>query len=302
MFKNVLLDLGARMDADLIASTVEFCVRADARLTVLNVFEEPPEAVSDYFSTLDLDLRTILLEHHQAEIASILPEAAKAQDQTTVELRWGKDFVEAIRLVRDGGFDLLITGSIAPGGTPDSLAMNLMRKCPCPVWIHRGNLWKGAVRILAAVNTSDVSCDNRALNDKILTHAARLNEILRGHLHVVTCWSGYMESVLTSPRFNKKEKTEYLEHEQIHTQRELDNLFTAAGLSDEVKSKIIHGNPAKVIPAYATEQKMDVVVMGSVARTGVPGLVVGNTVERIVSAVDSSVLVIKPNEFVSPVL
>lgn len=301
MFENVLLDLGARMNADLIASTVEFCLRADARLTVLNVFEEPPEAVSDYFSALDLDLRTVLLEHHQAEIDRLLPEEAKAQDRTTVELRWGKDFMEAIKLVRDGGFDLLITGSTAPGGAPDSMAMHLMRKCPCPVWIHRGNLWKGAVRILAAVNTSDVSADNRALNEKILAHAARLNEILRGHLHVITCWSGYMESVLTSPRFNKKEKTEYLEHEQSHTERELESLFAAAGLTDEAKAKIIHGNPAKVIPAYAADQKMDVVVMGSVARTGVPGLVVGNTVERIVSTVANSVLAIKPDKFVSPV-
>jgi nucleotide-binding universal stress UspA family protein len=301
MFRNVLLDLGSSVDAGLVAGAVDFCRRAGARLTVLNVFEEPPRAAADYFESHDTDLRELILERHRADLEDALARADAVTGAVAAEVRWGKDYIEAIRMVREEGFDLLVTASQTLTGAPDSMAMALMRKCPCPVWIHRGDLWKGAARILAAVNTSDTSEENRALNEKILDHAVRLNEVLRGHLHVVTCWSGYMESVLASPRFGERDKTEYLEYERTQTERELEALFASARLPGEVKTRIVHGNPAREIPAYAAEQHMDVVVMGTVARTGVPGLVVGNTAERIASALESSILAVKPDGFVSPV-
>jgi universal stress protein E len=43
------------------------------------------------------------------------------------------------------------------------------------------------------------------------------------------------------------------------------------------------------------------VVMGTVARTGVPGFIMGNTAETILSQIDCSVLAIKPPGFTTPV-
>ena len=45
----------------------------------------------------------------------------------------------------------------------------------------------------------------------------------------------------------------------------------------------------------------DLVVMGTVARTGVPGFIMGNTAEMILNQIDCSVLAIKPSGFVTPV-
>lgn len=41
--------------------------------------------------------------------------------------------------------------------------------------------------------------------------------------------------------------------------------------------------------------------MGSVARSGVPGFVMGNTAETIARLIPCSLVVIKPQEFISPV-
>ena len=41
--------------------------------------------------------------------------------------------------------------------------------------------------------------------------------------------------------------------------------------------------------------------MGTVARTGIPGLIMGNTAEAILEQLDCSVLAIKPPGFVTPV-
>lgn len=301
MYKNVLLDLGTNVDGHLIANVANFCEKANARLTVLNVFEEPSQSVSTYFSNQKKDLREMVLESHEARLAEELAATKLDQSKINTEIRWGKDFIETIKLVQERGHDLLISASQEPSGAPDSTAMHLMRKSPCPVWIHRGDLWRGAVRILAAVNTSDITEENRRLNLKILQHATHLNEILHGRLHVITCWSGYMESVLVSPRFGERERIEYLNYEQRQAESELSRLMTEAGVSDAVRPKVVHGSPAQVIPQYASEQKMDVVVMGTVARTGVPGLLVGNTAERIITTLENSILAVKPDGFVSPV-
>ncbi len=41
--------------------------------------------------------------------------------------------------------------------------------------------------------------------------------------------------------------------------------------------------------------------MGTVCRTGIPGLIIGNTAERVLDSVKCSVLTVKPAGFVSPI-
>ena len=67
------------------------------------------------------------------------------------------------------------------------------------------------------------------------------------------------------------------------------------------RSHLKQGLAGKVIPATVAELKADLVVMGTLARTGVPGLFIGNTAESILEQLHCSVLAIKPPGFVSPV-
>ena len=41
--------------------------------------------------------------------------------------------------------------------------------------------------------------------------------------------------------------------------------------------------------------------MGTISRTGIPGILVGNTAEKLLERVDCSLLTVKPEGFVSPV-
>jgi nucleotide-binding universal stress UspA family protein len=49
------------------------------------------------------------------------------------------------------------------------------------------------------------------------------------------------------------------------------------------------------------DREIDILVMGTVARTGLPGFVLGNTAENIVQKLSCSLLALKPQGFVSPV-
>ena len=55
------------------------------------------------------------------------------------------------------------------------------------------------------------------------------------------------------------------------------------------------------IPAVAKRIDADLVVMGTVGRTGVPGFIMGNTAETILNQINCSVLAIKPPGFSTPV-
>ncbi|HKJ72861.1 MAG TPA: universal stress protein, partial [Alphaproteobacteria bacterium] len=61
------------------------------------------------------------------------------------------------------------------------------------------------------------------------------------------------------------------------------------------------GTAGKIIPEVVEELHADLVVMGTVGRTGIPGLLIGNTAETILYALPSSVLAIKPPGFRTPV-
>jgi nucleotide-binding universal stress UspA family protein len=56
-----------------------------------------------------------------------------------------------------------------------------------------------------------------------------------------------------------------------------------------------------VIPDFAMEEQIDLIVMGTVGRSGISGLFIGNTAEKVLQKVDCSVLAVKPEGFVSPV-
>ena len=61
------------------------------------------------------------------------------------------------------------------------------------------------------------------------------------------------------------------------------------------------GHAREVVPECARALGTELVVMGTVGRTGIPGFVIGNTAEQILNQIDCSVLTIKPAGFISPV-
>ena len=71
--------------------------------------------------------------------------------------------------------------------------------------------------------------------------------------------------------------------------------------NNKPKINILKGNPRKLIPKLANDLDAGLVIMGTVCRTGIPGLIVGNTAETVMNKLDCSILAIKPQKFVSNV-
>jgi nucleotide-binding universal stress UspA family protein len=65
--------------------------------------------------------------------------------------------------------------------------------------------------------------------------------------------------------------------------------------------KLRRGDPEDVIPRFVVSEGVDLVVMGTVARAGIAGMLVGNTAERMLKRLSCAVLALKPAGFASPV-
>jgi nucleotide-binding universal stress UspA family protein len=63
---------------------------------------------------------------------------------------------------------------------------------------------------------------------------------------------------------------------------------------------LMKGEPTKVIPELARRKHIDLLIMGTLSRTGIGRWLIGNTAEKILQRVECSVLVAKPDAHVLP--
>jgi nucleotide-binding universal stress UspA family protein len=61
------------------------------------------------------------------------------------------------------------------------------------------------------------------------------------------------------------------------------------------------GTPAAAITEHVRKIDADCVIMGTLARKGILGLLIGNTAEQVLDSITCSVLTLKPEGFVTPV-
>jgi len=130
-------------------------------------------------------------------------------------------------------------------------------------------------------------------------------------LHIVHAWCFAGEDLFRSARtgFSDAEVDAMVDEEASARRRWLENLVKTYGSKAdknaidilEPQLHLIQGRARQVVPAKANELAADLVVMGTVARTGIAGFFMGNTAENILTQLDCSVLTIKPPGFISPV-
>jgi nucleotide-binding universal stress UspA family protein len=65
--------------------------------------------------------------------------------------------------------------------------------------------------------------------------------------------------------------------------------------------RILDGEPGVEIPREVARLSIELLVLGTVGRSGLAGMLIGNTAEEILRRVDCSVLALKPDGFQSPV-
>lgn len=262
---------------------------------------------------ISMDLRTMVTSEHEQALASFLaPYRERLPIQHAVLM--GTDFLEIVRQVLRAGHDLVIKPADNPHfidrlfGSED---MHLLRKCPCPVWLSKPGETPKYSCVVAAVDfdleTQNATADR--LNERILELSSAFAVADFAALHFVHVWDAPFEMTVRSWGHDLSAADGYVERERVRHQQALD------GLRERLKARLgaetfgylsprfhLHrGTPSQALPELARQLQADLVVMGTLARTGIAGLLIGNTAETILEQLRCSVLAIKPPGFVTPV-
>jgi len=272
----------------------------NAQLTLCDASKELPRTL--------VKLEKTYKQIHESQLMSLFEKIDLSGIKTKARLLTGTPFIEIIKEVQRGGHDLVIKSAEGSGGLFSNLFgetdMHLMRKCPCPVWIVKPSKDKNYARIVAAVDPDPEVKENADLNKNILSLASSLAHQENSTLHIVHTWYLLGEDMLRSKRtpLLESEVDEIITDIQNKHRRWLDDLLGHHNLEGlDVKIHLLKGNAGKIIPSLAKKKLADIVVMGTVSRTGVGGFFIGNTAEKILRNVDCSVLTIKPDSFETPI-
>ena len=309
-FKKILLFADPNTDVAVSSKwALTLAKQNHARLTVVDVVGQLPSDLQSAITTLTLkELQDIVVKERLNQLEKLVKKAHKKGIRVSTKVLIGTPFLEIIRDVLHNHYDLVIksaerksTASKLLFGSTD---LNLMRKCPCPVWVIKSSKRKFNARILAAVDPDPSNPEAKELNTLIMDLAISLATQERSELHIVHAWKMYIkETYLNLPgSLGPQDAAKMVREEKnLHKDR-LDKLLSNYDL--EAINHHVHllkGDADQVISQLANKKRVEILIMGTVARTGIPGFLIGNTAEDVLRKVNCSVLTVKPEQFVTPV-
>ena len=325
-FHNILfVSQGLTDESSALKQALNLARNNNAELKVLIVRPELPKEMCDYKDKFDKSLVAQTKVSIQAARDAIklgntdVPVDIEVDNSDPFVIRYGKTAIQvevesggtpAVRIIRQvlkNSHDLVIK-EVEPkeGGKGfKAVDMELLRKCPCPVLISRPiNRHRDEIKVAVAVDPQSLTPESHDLSLRLLEIARAYADKCDRELNIISCWDYELEESLRhNPWITmKKEEVDGIVSEACHQSlAALESLIEQAKISGKMRVHHIRGSAEKIIPKLIDESGIDVLIMGTVARTGIPGFIIGNTAENVVQKLGCSLLAMKPNGFISPV-
>lgn len=233
----------------------------------------------------------------QAVLDGLVEDAAKAGVLAKSRLAIGPAAIEIIRHVVQEKIDLVVVGTrnlgVAGRILLGSTGLKLLRRCPCPVWVTKPDPDWSDLNILVATDLTEVgqSAIAVAIGCAQLTHAKV--HLLHAVEHPYDF--GIVADALPAPQIDElRNKAREEAAQAVNNQLCRTDYRT---LKQGVQVHIEEGPADAAILDAVDRFGIDLLVMGTVGRGGIPGFLVGNTAERVFPHVSCSVLAIKPRDF-----
>lgn len=263
-----------------------------AKVTFFHVIKANPQTQEQMLRDEPSPARDYFLR-----VQARLDESASNAKEKGVEARtriaFGRDWQETVREVCREKHELVVLGTrnrnLASRTLFGSFGMKLLRNCPCPVWITKSSASLHPKVIFVAHDLTEVGSG-------ALRVGASLAQSTSAQLHVL--------HVLEHPEFEAFLPS--MAAQLVEERRQAGFAQVARELADfqlasPARIKIEDGTPYVEIINYLNRFPADLVVMGTVARAGLAGVLTGNTAENLLPWIPCSIITLKPGEFVCPV-
>lgn len=258
----------------------------------------------------DASLTVRLLSHDYVHIHELLVKEKRDQLQTLVdhckahgieadgEVLAGVSSQETLAAAARTGADLIVRATKGAqslqAGNLGMSSQKLIQRLPCAMWLAKEGKGTECHKIIATVDATPHDEAHRQLNACIMQVATGLAARERAKLLVCYVWSLYGAEMLRH-RLPTSEFESLLELNRRQHRESFEQLLSQYDLhADGPAARMSEGEPSQAIPQLCESEQADLLICGTVARRGIPGLFLGNTAERIVNRVNCSILAVTP--------
>lgn len=304
-FKNILVATDTRLDFHpIVDEAAEIARHNNASLKIVDVVPEFPWAVR--FSLKDHEhIRKLIGQEKQANLESLADAIRKNSIQVQTKTLFGRTSIEVIREVMRGGHDLVLR--VAKGkdsrrrGFFGTTAIRLLRQCPCAVWLVSPTTTPRFQHVLGCIDTPTTEDSEAELDDQIYELASSISRYHDGRFSIVHAWSVLYRRLLKN-RMRAEDFVGLEKQTHDQTAKLVSKFLEKHGSNISANNvHLINGEPPVSIENFIRQNDVDLVVMGTVGRSGLSGTVIGNTAEQILDRIECSVLAIKPDNFKCPI-
>lgn len=268
-FKNILVIINTEKDDQLaLDKAIQFSEVLGTSITAL-VLEK--HAIPKLLSTINKKLNIA---------------AARGID-VAIEVSTEKDwFSAAARMINGKGFGLVIKEPHAPRVSDHVLLPDdwkLLRNASVPVLLVRsGDEWRQSP-VLLCIDANSADEEHQKLNAQIIKVGRFVADVGAAALHLVSAYPSSMQDASKEAQVPTLMEAQY----RAGSLRLLgDNIVP------DSRIHIDQGPAELLIPEVATQIDAKLVILGTVARSGLQGILLGNTAEQILGRLKTDVLVI----------
>ena len=246
------------------------------------------------------EMRHNVIEQRKLAIQPYIEKYASDGIQFSSTVVWQSNEAEAItREVETHNYDLVVKYTKAEESLKSLIVTpvdwQILRKCPTPILVVKDGDWKHQRRILVAVNVSDDENEaHSSFNDELVSLSMNLADSLdRGNIHLVTAYPPTpINMAIDLPEFSTGDGNSGLRGQYLLNMKALRQKY---GISDD-HTHVLEGFPEDVIPQVAEKLEAELVILGTIGRTGLSAAFLGNTAEHVISKLNCNLLAIKPSK------
>jgi universal stress protein E len=240
------------------------------------------DEAGEYSSRKDFKRGTLA----QAEtwLETLMQPCRQSDVPYTTEVIWNRKWVEAsLRAANKSGCDLMIKSSFyhskARRFFSKTSDYHLMQHCASPIlFTDQGQDWKSD-RVLACLDLESDDPQHARLNAVIMRDARAFADVVGMDLYIACAYTDGIDSAQLPLKAHGGNASR---------EQQLSELYNV----DPARVLLRQGSIVDTLRAICIETDPSIVVMGTLARRGIKGKLIGNTAEKLLDILDADVLTV----------
>ncbi|GIU02502.1 universal stress protein UspE [Shewanella sp. KT0246] len=286
-----------------LARAVELASKSNASITAfLTIFDFSYEMTSILSSHEREAMRQGVIDQRETWLTEAIAPYIKNGLSIDTKVVWhNRPFESVIKYAIEQEIDLLVKSTHEHDKLKSIIFTptdwHLLRKAPIPVLMVKDHDWPVAGKILCAVNVASEDDEHSTLNTKIIESALNLAAKFSAQIHLVNGYPGTpVNLAIELPEFDAASYNDTVRMQHEQRIQYLANSFNIPLENCHVEE----GLPEDVIPELALKLDAELVILGTVGRTGFSAALIGNTAEHVIDSINCDLLAVKPEGYKSP--